>query len=711
MVQRTETQGMQQLGPAQSRSAQVINRAVQTPFVDTNRTKRVSGILDALSGLTSATSEAAFKQSQIAIEQKKIDGMAKAVSGGKLGEDATKAEQMGYDVVESQSKLGKINEELSQYLQSNPEVSDEQFTEVKNQKYGDLLSQYQDRSPEVFKAISVKAQESQITLQGIRTKVGEQFRKQKGLETLNYNIGSNLDAIKTPEQGAQYLHSIMGQGQALGLSEFETKDQILNQMKLSAANGDARLLKAVQSTDWGRYTQESKQGQALYKSYVKQAQSEYEAAIQKQNVVYYAQGLATMENLAKAGAPQEQILAQAEQLRSRGYKFSPSSLASYLTMGTNVSKSQQQLNSNVKLWQEGINSGYNLATNPNIPADDKQRVLSFGEDAIIQQAQNVPEDQRQAWLTEKLVQFSSQQGLPIKSISTAIGSIANLDPSQPITPAVQNWARMIVSTDDQTLRMNSGSDKDYAFAIGMRDVLVANQGQPLEKIMPTAIARAQGMRDNKIPLSAEQTKAVVKGATKSVKTLEDPTQTTWYLAAKDLPNQSRDFISNQVASEAKRLAPLLGSTERANEVAFKEWKNKNIVLTGGVVGNAGVQQIANYNPELVKPGDSADMVQKRAVSALDSQINDIIKAHAKEDGIDYKRDQVNINFSNDGSTYQVLVGGISTGEVYSTRNLNQQYNEDYFKNWSKEQDKQQEESQRSHDIYNPERLKMSDYKY
>lgn len=711
MVQRTETQGLQRLGPAQSRSAQVINRAVQAPVIDTSSTKRVSGILNALSEFTDASSQAAFKQSQIAIEQRKIDGMAKAVSGGKLAEDATKAEQMGYDVVESQSKLGKINEELSQYLQQNPETTDEQFTEVKNQKYGDLLAQYQDRSPEVFKAISVKAQESQIALQQIRTKVGENYRKQKGLETLNYNIGANLDAIRTPEQGAQYLHSIMGQGHALGLSEFETKDQILNQMKLSAANGDARLLKAVQATDWGRYTQESKQGQALYKAHVKQAQSEYEAAIQKQNVVYYAQGLATMENLAKSGAPQEQILAQAEQLRARGYKFSPSSLASYLTMGSGVSKSQQQLNSNVKLWQEGINSGYNLATNPSIPAEDKNRVLSFGEDAIIQAAQQVPEDQRQQWLSEKLVQFSAQQGMPIKSISTAIGSIANMDTSQPVTPAVQDWARMIVNTDDQTLRMNSGSDKDYAFASSMRDVLIANQGQPLEKIMPTAIARAQAMRDNKIPLTAEQTKAVVKGATKNVKTLEDPTQTTWYLAAKDLPNQSRDFIANGVASEAKRLAPLLGSTERANEVAFSEWKKKNIILTGGVVGNAGVQQIAQYNPGLVKPGDSADMVQKRAVSALDSQIDGIIKAHSKEDGIEYKRDQVNINFSNDGSTYQVLVGGISTGEVYSTKQLSQTYNDQYFEKWNKEQDKQQDESRRSHDLYDPNRLKMSNYQY
>ncbi|QHJ80578.1 MAG: hypothetical protein [Bacteriophage sp.] len=709
MVQRTEVQGLQQLGPAQSRSAQVINRAVQTPVIDTSSTKRVSGILNALSEFTDATSQAAFKQSQIAIEQKKIDGMAKAVSGGKLGEEATKAEQMGYDVVESQSKLGKINEELSQYLQNNPETTDEQFTEVKNQKYGDLLSQYQGRSPEVFKAISVKAQESQIALQQIRTKVGENYRKQKGLETLNYNIGSNLDAIRTPEQGAQYLHAIMGQGHALGLSEFETKDQILNQMKLSAANGDARLLKAVQATDWGRYTQESKQGQALYKAHVKQAQTEYEAAIQKQNVVYYAQGLATMEKLAKSGAPQEQILAQAEQLRSRGYKFSASSLASYLTMGTSVSKSQQQLQTNVQAWQQGINNGYNLATNPAIPADDKQKVLAFGEDAIIQQAQKLPEEQRQDWLTKSLVQFSSQQGMPIKSISTAIGSIANLDPSQPVTPAVQNWARMIMSTDDQTLRMNSGSDKDYAFAINMRDVLVANQGEPLDKIMPTAIARAQGMRDNKIPLSAEQTKAVVKGANKSVKTLEDPTQTTWYLASKDLPSQSRDFISNSVASEAKRLAPLLGSTDRANEVAFTEWKKKNIILTGGVVGNAGVQQIANYNPTLVKPGDDAGMVQKRAVSALDGQINDIIKAHSKEDGIEYQRDQVNINFSNDGGTYQIMVGGISTGEVYSTSDLSKRYNDQYFESWNKEQDKQQAESMRSHDLYDPQRLKMSDY--
>ena len=711
MVQRQEVQGLQQLGQAPSRQAQVINRAVEQPIVDNSSTKRVAGILNGLAEFTDASSKAAFDQAQIDIEKKKINGMSVALSGGKLGEQATKAEQMGFDVVQSQSELGKVNEELAQYLQSNPTVSDEDFAKVKDQKYGALLAQYQDRSPEVFKAISVKAQESQLTLNNIQADVRQKYHKQKGMETLAYNIGSNLDAIRTPEQGQQYIGAMMGQGKALGLSEFETKNQILEQMKLSAANGDARLLKAVQGTDWGKYTTESKQARALYESHVKQARSEYEAAIQKQNVVLYARGLAEMEKMSKAGVPDEQILAKANELRAKGYKFTPSSLASYLDTGKKVSESQQKLAANVNTWQSGIKDGYNLATNPSIPAEDKQRVLNWGEESIIAAAQNVPEDKRQDWLTTQLVQYSQQQGLPIKSIGTAIGSIANIDASQPVTPSVINWTKMIMQSDDQTLRMNAGSDKDYAFAIGLRDVMMANQGQSLDKILPTAIARAQGMRDNKVPLNDKQVKDVNNRSQKFTKTLEDPTQTTWYLAAKGLPDQSKAFISNDIASETKRLAPLVGSTERAAEIAGKEWKNKNIILTGGVVGNAGVQQIAGYNPTLAKAGDSPEQVQKRAVSALDFQIDNIIKAQTKEDGIDYQRDQVNINFSNSGSTYQIYIGGISTGQTYETKDLSGLYNEQYFDKWNKEQQKQQGISERSHQLYDPSRLKMSDYQY
>lgn len=164
MVQRTEVEGINRLGNPQARTAQVIQRAVNPKIVDGSSSLRVANLLNGLSDMTNAASEAAFRQAQIDVENKKIDGMSKAVSGGKLGEEATKAEQMGYDLVQSQSELGRLNEQLANHIVANPEMSDEEFDAMKKEQYGALMAKYQDRAPEVFKAISVKAQESQLTL-------------------------------------------------------------------------------------------------------------------------------------------------------------------------------------------------------------------------------------------------------------------------------------------------------------------------------------------------------------------------------------------------------------------------------------------------------------------------------------------------------------------------------------------------------------------
>lgn len=703
MVQRAEVQGLNQLGSAPSRSAQVIQRAVQQPLVDDSSTSRVAGILNGLSEFTNTASEAAYKQAQIDVENKKIQGMSLAVSGGKLGEEATKAEQMGYDLVQSQSELGKINEELANHLVANPDMPDEEFNELKKEQYGALMAKYQDRAPEVFKAISVKAQESQVALQRVTNEARTRYRKQKGEETLNYNIGASLDSAHSVEQGVGLIHQYMAQGQALGLSEFETKDAIFNQMKLSASQGDNRLLEFVKGTDWGRYTLDVKQATGAYTSFQKQreaeikaAQREYEAAIQQQNVWAYGAGLAEIENMAKAGAPAEEIMGKMQSLQKMGLKFSPSSVASYLTMGKTMSESQMKLQANIGNWQSNRGE-FNLATNPYISGDDKGKVLDAAEGAIASQAANIPESERTDWTIQNLLQLSKQEGMPVKTIGTALSSLAKIDPQAPMSPAVSTWAKYLIAADDQTIRMNVPSEKDQAFLFGMRDVMINNQNQDAEKILKTAVSRGQAIRDNNVPLSSQQTKKIQTTSLSAVKELRDPTQTTWYFRSESLPDSTRDYVTNRIGAETQKLYQVTGNVEQANQIAVKEFKQNNMILTGGVVANIGVNQLATFVPEFAKKGDAADVVQKKAVSALDYQINNIIAAQSKADGVKYDRDAVKVMFTNSGNTYQVNVGGLAVGTFF-TSDLKNQYNEDFFKQWTTEQDKQQKESQVWHDI-------------
>ncbi|QHJ81062.1 MAG: hypothetical protein [Bacteriophage sp.] len=708
MVQRSEVQGVNPLGQASSRPAQVIQRATQVVLPDASSTQRVSGILDGLASFTDASSQAAFKQAQIDVENKKVDGMALAVSGGKLGEEASKAEQMGYDLVQSQSELGRINEQLANHLVANPEMSDADFEKMRSEQYGQLMTKYQDRAPEVFKGISVKAQESQAALYRVQQDSRQRYRKEKGVETLNYNIGSTLDSASTIEQGVGLVNQFMMQGKELGLSEFESKDAIFNQMKLSASQGDPRLLQFVKATDWGRYTLDAKQAQGAYDTHQKQmqaeikaAQREYEAHQQQQNVWMYGAGLAEIENMAKAGADPEQIMAKMQTLQKAGLKFSPSSVASYLTMGKTMSQAQVDLSNNINTWQQ--NKGqFNLATNPYIATEDKNKVLDAAEGAITSQAENLPEGERADWTIQNMMQLSKQEGLPVKTIGTALQSLTRIDPQAPMSPAVSTWMKYLVAADDQTIRMNVQSEKDQAMLFGMRDFLVNNQGQDADKAMTTAVARGQAVRDNNVPLSRQQTSQITNKAASSVKQLRDPTQTTWYFRSESLPDSTRDYLSNRLGAEAQKLYQVTGNIDQASDMAMKEFKQNNMILTGGVVANIGVNQLATFVPEFAKGSEDATVVQKKAVSALDYQVTNLLAAQSKEDGVKYDRDSVKVMFTNSGNTYQVNVGGLTVGTFY-TSDLKGQFNEKFFKEWNAEQDKQQKASEAYRTIQQTER--------
>lgn len=698
MVQRQAVQGVDPLNLSTGRRAQMVQRAVQQPDMGASSTTRVSGILDALSDFTNTASEAAYKQAQIDVANKKVEGMSLAVSGGKLGAEATKAEQAGYDIVQSQSELGKINEDIASRIEANPDMSDEELTQLKNEKYGGLMAKYQDRAPEVFQAISVKAQESQLAMHKVRVQAQERYRKQKGVETLNYNIGNTLDSAHTIEQGVDLINQFMGQGKQLGLSEFETKDAIMNQMKLSASQGDNRLLQFVKGTDWGKYTVEAKQAQGAYDQYQKSvaaearaAQAAYEKAVQEQNAYAYGIGLAEIDDMAAAGASDADILNKFKALQSKGMKVSPAMIRGALGKSGKMSESQLALTQNLQYANEGKGLGYNIATNPLIPANDKTKVLDAVESNLITMSQSIPEGERMDWLISNQVRLSKQEGLPVKSIGTALSSLTNLDPTTPMTPAVQNWTKVLLAADDQTIKMNVTNTDDQKFLFGLRDTLINNQGQS-EEVYKTAIMNAQSRRDNNVPLNTQQNKKIQQLSKKSVGELRDPTQTTWYGRYEDMPDTVQDYVSSQIESKAKSNYQITGNIEKARDLAMKEWKQNNMVLSGGLVANVGINQLVTQVPELAKGSRDDEQFKMKTVSALDSQVNSLIAAQAKEDGLTYKRSDAQVQFNNSGTAYTVTVGGISVG-TYPTAGLSKIYKDEDFKKFEAEQEKQIKASQ------------------
>lgn len=625
--------------------------------------------------------------------------MNTALSGGKLGEEMTKAHEAGYDLVSSQDDLMKANEGLAQAIKANPMMSDEELSSMRDNAYGTVLAKYQDKSPEVFKAISIKAQESQGALYNIQQGAREQYKKQKGVETLNNLIGSSVDGARSVADGTALIQQYMVQGRELGLDEFTVKDQIFQQMKLSASMGDPRLLEFVKATDWGKYTMDVKQGSAAYKTYQKQVQAEIRAAqaqanaaMAQQNAIAYGVGLAGVDRLARSGATDGEIVAALGQLQAKGMKLNASTVASYLTRGKEVSKSQLKLNDNLARWQ-GDRANFNLAQNPMIDTEDKKKVLSAAEDAIVKMAEQQPEEERGDFVIKNLFDLSRQEDMPVSRIQTALTSLANIDPNQPISNSVQSWVKFLLETDDQTLRRNVPSDKDQKMLFGMRDVLINSQGTDFETSVRTAVTRGQQVRDNNVPLTSQQNKVIANKSSSAVNKFEDPTEQTWYFTTKKMPSAQKDYVTNQINAKAKSLYQITGDTEKATQMAVKEYKQNNMILSGGITANIGTQQLAQKVPSFATGKDvTAEDVQMKAVSALDYQVSNILTKQAKTDGVTYERGDARVMFSNGGDAYQVMVGGLVVG-TFPTAGLKDQFNEQYFNQWSAVQKKEQERSE------------------
>lgn len=699
MIERQAVEGLQSLGPSGAiRKSQQINRYVP-PATGNTQNDTVSRILGGLAEFADVSNEAAFKQAQRQNELSKIEGMNTALSGGKLGEAATKAHESGYDLITSQDDLMKANEDIAQAIKANPMMSDEEMSSLRESAYGGILAKYQDKDPVVFKALSVKAQESQGVLHNLQAAERERYKKQKGVETLNNLIGSSVDGARTVKDGTSLIHQYMVQGRELGLDEFTVKDQIFQQMKLSASMGDPRLLEFVKATDWGRYTMDVKQGTAAYKAYQKQVQAEIKAAqaaanaaMQQQNALAYGMGLAQIDRMAKSGATDGEIMQAFGQLQAKGMKLSPGTVASYLTKGQTVSQSQIKLNENLQLWQANRGS-FNLAQNPMIDTEDKKKVLGAAEDAIVKQSEQLPENQRGDFVIQNLFELSRQENMPVPRVQTALTSLANIDPNQPISPSVQTWVKYLMTADDQTLRANVPGEKDQKMLFGMRDILINSQGSDAETALRTAITRGQAVRDNNVPLTSQQNKVLANKTASAVKGFEDPTERTWYFTTAKLPQAQRDYVSNQITASAKTLYQITGDAEKASALAVKEYKRNNMILSGGITANIGIQQLASKVPEFAKGKDvDATDVQMKAVSALDYQVSNLLSSQSKSDGVKYERGDARVMFSNSGDAYQVMVGGLVVG-TFPTSGLKDQFNEQYFKQWSATQEREQQKSQ------------------
>lgn len=701
IVERQEVQGLQSLqGGGPRATTQTIADASGLANVQARAPQqdRTANILNGLAGFADTASKASFDAAQRQVQLSKVEGTALAVKGAILPPSANKATELGYNLVQAQADLAKANDSLAQTAQQNPDMSDADFSNARKSAYDAVFAKYQDQSPELNQALVQQAQESQIALTKVRVATQLDYQKKQAGETLNFQIGNSLDSIKSGKEGGEFLdNQIMAQGKALGLSPFEIKGRVMEQMEARAATGDNRLLEAVKNTAWGKYDPETAKGQQQYENHqytqemraeaarqrIEAAQAKYDAKRQSELALTYGQDLANIETAAKGGATQDQITSMLSSLKSKGFKLSPSSVASYLTMGQQYSQENIRITAAAK---SNLASGMPLAFDPNINASDKPKVLDRLADEVIAQGKQYSGDEQQNFVSSNLVGLSQSSGMPVKQLQIGMDAITHLDPNSDIPASAMPFIQQLRSMDENTLRMNS-SDGTFTYLSNIKDAL--NTAPDVR----TAITRAQLLRDNKVSPNQQQQnkiKSSVNDAVKNILPLN--TGSTGGLSGLfsntgKLDKQALGLVTNQINARATNLFGVTQNIDRASAMAVDEWRHNNIVLGSGLSANVSPNNLFAKSGINVQDGSTPEMQQARAVSTLDLVVGDTLAQYNKQEKRQAKMTDTNVLFSNDGTHYQVMIDGLSVG-IFKTSDLKDRFDQKHTDEWVSEQQRQ-----------------------
>lgn len=368
-------------------SRQFIQQSRNTNIgVDTSSASENLRVMDALSKFSSAATGVVNKKRRAEIETKRALGASRAAQDllkaeelrNGITDDDVMATKLAYNSIVGKHDTMQVGNDFANWYQSNPDADDDTIAAKKEELYQPLFEKYGD-DPSSLQQISIDVQESQFSLLAVEDKIKTTHQRAKNQEALTISIG---DLLSDPNADADYIiaEELPARAKALGLTEFEYKKPIMEEMLNRASNGDARLLNALESVDWAKDS-----------VLISKSKNAYEQFVAKENAVNIGERLGNIEiENAELTVPWETTKRKIEQLNSQyPNTVSKERVASMLKARERAVADEKQSTDIMQVsWKNLFDeNGIPLALNGRYSPEDKKK-FTKSLDAIFTQKTN-----------------------------------------------------------------------------------------------------------------------------------------------------------------------------------------------------------------------------------------------------------------------------------------------------------------------------------
>ena len=559
---------------------------------------RMSRIVNGLFDFTGKAVDVAVRNEKTKIELDKVTQQQRAIAGLDPTDDATKAGLRAYQVVKMRDDVLEVNSDLARRIRDNPEMTDEEYEIATREAYAPLLSQYQ-ADPQLAQALSNKLQESQVQVHQIRASVQREHRDWQRQEAFKTSIEEYREASASPDELAAMINEggqLANEADALGITEEQRRTMLLNFAQMDAANGDGRILQAIEGQEW-----------ASRDPRVSKAREVYSAWEARHNAAEIGSAWGAIQMSWKnRSASWEQTVAAIDRLNQRfPGTVTANQVASLRQAGIAQHQADSERNAAIQGFWTAVQNGDapHLGTNPLIPDEHKDAILgNFVEtvETIARQkvaAGELTQEQAGKWVMEQKIGFSREYGLEVPGIKPIIESMTNVDPADwegegvpsHFLPALESIPMM----NESDIEMYGNTERERN--------MMRNYQQFLSQDMADRDAWVRAYRSvaNQSSLSPEDRAAMVEDVNSGIDDKLDRSVFQRGLgnlglgpAIEKVPEGLRPYIRERARTEAFSMMGAGGvNFETVSDVAVERAMNRVTLLNQGTFVTRNTQQL------------------------------------------------------------------------------------------------------------------------
>lgn len=539
---------------------QKVQRTARRQAVSQTRTRALgintgagderTAIMSGLAKFAQVGSLEANRQQRAEIETRKALGAERAardlveVEQNRQGitQDDVLATKLAYNAVVGKHETMQAGNEFVEWFSQNPNADDEMVSSKKKELYQPLFEKYGDDELSL-QQISLDVQESQFRLQPVQEKIKGEYTKQKSVEAMTMQVG---DFLADPQADIASIvdTEVPAQAKSLGLTEFEYKKMLMQEMTSRAASGDNRLLEHLKDTDWSKNS-----------VLISKAENSYQQFSSRENAIAIGDALGTIEiDNKKLTEPWETTLKKIEQLNKQyPNAVSAAKVAQMKQARATASKVEKSNTDMMSLSYENMfnEDGIPLAMDGQFTPKQKKDFVQGLDGIFAKKTQDLidggmkPEEANSAMNKQRL-DWSRVNRIKVPLLEENLKGLLSLNPedypnSNDLPQYAKDGLSLLQSMDSATLELYFSGREDKAFAINIKDGL--KNREPY-----SAFKRASNIKRNPFKSTAE-TRADITDAVGVAVT--NKLDASWYeVGKKDVPEWQVAQIKSRVNDEA-----------------------------------------------------------------------------------------------------------------------------------------------------------------